>query len=229
MTADIIQVVLADDHLIVRSGLKSVLGTAKDIAVIGEASNGAEAVALVERLKPEVVVMDLSMAKVDGLEATRQIVAAKLATRVLVLTMHGEEEYLMAALEAGAAGYLVKSAAERELVDAVRAVAHGDMYVQPTAARVLFRGVKKPETDGGSHAQLRQLTDRERDVLKLIAEGYSGPDIGDTLGISAKTVETYKQRINEKLGIMGRPAYVRFALRAGVLGPDTLHGEQPAV
>jgi DNA-binding NarL/FixJ family response regulator len=225
MTDDIIRIVLADDHMVVRAGLRTLLGGAKDIEIVGEASNGEEAVALVERLRPDVIVTDLSMCKLDGLEATRRIVASGSPTRALVLTMHREEEYLMAALDAGAAGYLVKSAAERELVDAVRAVAHGDMHVQPTAARVLYRGVKTPEPDGGSHAQLRQLTDRELEVLRLVAEGYSGPDIGLQLGISAKTVETYKQRINEKLGIMGRPAYVRFALRSGVLGPDTVRSE----
>ena len=120
MSGDIIRIVLADDHAVVRAGLKAVLGTARDMQVVGEASNGLEAIALAERLTPDVIVMDLSMDQMDGSTATREIVAKGLSTRVLVLTMHAEEEYLVQVLEAGAAGYLVKSAADRELVDAVR-------------------------------------------------------------------------------------------------------------
>src|SRR4051812_47632008 len=137
MTGDLIRVVLADDHAILRAGLKAVLGTARDVDVIGEASDGAEAVSAAERLRPDVVVMDLSMSGMDGLHATRDIVARKLPCRVLVLTMHAEEEYLVPLLEAGASGYLVKSTADRDLVDAVRTVARGELYVRPAAARVL--------------------------------------------------------------------------------------------
>ena len=130
MIDDVIRVVLADDHSVVRAGLKAVLGVAKDIEVIGEAKTGREAVTLAERFKPDVIVMDLSMPEMDGTAATKEIVAKGLATRVLILTMHAEEDYLVPLIEAGAAGYLVKSAADRELVDAVRAVAHGDVYVR---------------------------------------------------------------------------------------------------
>ncbi|HEX4932906.1 MAG TPA: response regulator transcription factor, partial [Gemmatimonadaceae bacterium] len=143
MTSDLIRVVLADDHTVVRAGLKAVLGTAKDIDVVGEAKDGREAIALVDRFKPDVVVMDLSMSGMDGTAATKEIVAKGVSTRVLILTMHPEEDYLVPLLEAGAAGYLVKSAADRELVDAVRAVAKGDVYVRPTAARVLAKGLTK--------------------------------------------------------------------------------------
>src|SRR5919202_5243256 len=131
MSGDLIRVVLADDHAVVRAGLKAVLSTAKDISVVSEATNGREAVALAERLKPDVLVMELSMVELDGIAATKEIVAKGLPVRVLVLTMHAEEEYLVQALQAGASGYLVKSAADRELVDAVRAVARGEVYVQP--------------------------------------------------------------------------------------------------
>ena len=217
MSTDNIRVILADDHLVVRSGLKTILGTAKDITVVCDASDGQQAVDLVERFKPEVVVMDLSMGKLDGIAATRAIVARDLPTKVLILTMHSEEEYLLASLEAGASGYLVKSAAERELVDAVRALAHGEMYVQPRAARVLTGRMKRNAPGAQDEARLALLTDRERDVLRLIAEGYSAPDIGEQLAISPKTVETYKQRITEKIGVSGRPEYVRFALRVGLL------------
>src|SRR5687768_11622173 len=143
MPGDQITVVLADDHAVVRAGLKAVLAAARDITVVGEAANGRDAVATVERLATDVVVMDLSMPEMDGTAATKAITAKGLATKVLVLTMHAEEEYLVPLLEAGAAGYLVKSVADRELVSAVRAVAHGDSYVSPSAARVLVKGFGK--------------------------------------------------------------------------------------
>ena len=218
MSGDVIRIVLADDHAIVRAGLKAVLGTARDMQVIGEASNGLEAIAITERLKPDVVVMDLSMDQMDGSTATKEIVAKGLPTRVLVLTMHAEEEYLVKVLEAGAAGYLVKSAADRELVDAVRTVARGDLFVRPGAARVLAKGLTRKDPAKAEREQYEKLTERERDVLRLVAEGYSAPEIGEKLFISPKTVDTYKQRIHEKMGLAHRAAYVQLALRLGLLG-----------
>jgi DNA-binding NarL/FixJ family response regulator len=217
MTGDLIRVVLADDHSVVRAGLKAVLGTARDIDVIGEARNGVEAVALVDRFKPDVVVMDLSMDLKDGTQATKEIVAKGGETRVLILTMHPEEDYLVPLLEAGAAGYLVKSAADRELVDAVRAVAKGDIYVRPSAARVLAKGLTRKDPHQVDRERFERLTERERDVLRLTAQGYSAPEIGERLFISPKTVDTYKQRINEKLGLSHRADYVQLALRLGLL------------
>ena len=217
MSGDTIRVILADDHAVVRAGLKAVLRTAKDIEVIGEASDGKDAVALVERLKPDVAIMDLSMGEVDGKSATKQIVGKGLPTRVLVLTMHAEEDYLVPLLEAGAAGYLVKSAADRELVDAVRAVAAGDVYVRPTAASVLAKGLTRKDPRHVDRERFEKLTERERDVLRLTAQGFSAPEIGEKLFISPKTVDTYKQRIQEKLGFGHRSDYVQFALRLGLL------------
>ncbi len=217
MAGDLIRVVLADDHTVVRAGLKAVLGTAKDIDVVGEAKNGEEAIALVDRFHPDVVVMDLSMNGMDGVAATKAIVAKGGETRVLVLTMHPEEDYLVPLLEAGAAGYLVKSVADRELVDAVRAVAKGDVYVRPTAARVLAKGLTRKDPQQADRERFEKLTERERDVLRLTAQGYSAPEIGERLFISPKTVDTYKQRINEKLGLSHRADYVQFALRLGLL------------
>ena len=221
MSTDLIRVILADDHTVVRAGLKAVLGGAKDIAVVGEASNGKEAIALVERFHPDVVVMDLSMSEMDGIQATKALAANGSSPRVLILTMHAEEEYLVPLLEAGAAGYLVKSAADRELVDAVRAVARGDLYVRPSAARVLAKGIKKKDEHADERARFEKLTDRERDVLRLIAEGYTAPEIGEKLNISPKTVDTYKQRINEKLGLTHRADYVKFALKLGILRSES--------
>jgi DNA-binding NarL/FixJ family response regulator len=214
---DLIRVVLADDHAMVRTGLKAVLAAARDIDVIGEASNGNEAIALAQRLNPHVVIMDLTMPELDGIGATKQLVAMDSGPRVLVLTMHQEEDYLMPLLEAGASGYLVKSAADRDLVDAVRTVARGEVYVRPSAARVLARGVQKKDEHASDRARFDKLTDRERDVMRLVAEGYTAPEIGEKLFISPKTVDTYKQRINEKLGLTHRADYVKLALKLGLL------------
>ncbi len=227
MRPDLIRVVLIDDHQIVRAGLKAVLSTAKDITVVGEGSNGKDALVLAERLDPHVLVMDLSMPEMDGLSATRELhkLNAKRphqpnepeTRRVLVLTMHTEDEHLVALLEAGAGGYLLKSVADRELVDAVRTVAAGDIYVQPTAARALARGLAKREGTTEERTRFEKLTEREQVVLKMVAEGHTAPEIGEKLTISPKTVDTYKQRIGEKLGLTHRTDYVKFALRLGLL------------
>jgi len=218
MPGDVIRVILADDHAVVRAGLRAVLSSAKDISVIAEATNGKEAVALAERFTPDVVIMDLTMPDMDGAAATKAILAEQTTTRVLVLTMHTEEEYLLPLLEAGASGYLVKSAADLELVTAVRAVAHGDPYVSSSASHVLIKGLTKKDPAQVDHDRYNSLTQRERDVLRLVAQGYSAPEIGEQLFISPKTVDTYKQRINEKLGISHRSEYVDFALKVGILG-----------
>jgi DNA-binding NarL/FixJ family response regulator len=217
VTGDLIRVVLVDDHAVVRAGLKAVLGSARDIEIVGEASNGREGVALAERLKPDVMVMDLSMADMDGAAATKEIVSKGLTTRVLMLTMHAEEDYLVPMLEAGVAGYLVKSAADRELVDAVRTVARGEVYVRPAAARVLAKGLTRKDPAQAERERYEKLTDRERDVLRLVAQGFSAPEIGERLFISPKTVDTYKQRIQEKMGLSHRSEYVQLALKLGLL------------
>ncbi len=213
-----IRVVLVDDHAIVRTGLRAVLGAAPEIEVVGEASGGVEAVALLATTAADVVVMDISMTEGDGIAATRAIVGrGERSPRILVLTMHAEEAYLEPVLEAGASGYLVKSTADRELVEAVRAVARGEVYVQPTAARVLAQGARRREEHASDRARFERLTDRERAVMQLIAEGYTAPEIGEQLTISPKTVDTYKQRINDKLGLTHRADYVKLALKLGLL------------
>ncbi|MGZ5228341.1 MAG: response regulator [Burkholderiales bacterium] len=217
MTSDVIRVILADDHAVVRAGLRAILGTARDITIVAEASNGLDAINAVLREPADVIVMDLSMGQLDGISATRQLLAAGSSVKVLVLTMHAEDEYLLSALDAGASGYLVKNAAERELVDAIRALAHGNMYVQATAVRVLAGRLQRNTPGAEDKRRLGLLSERELDVLRLVAEGHSGTVIGEQMQISSKTVDTYKQRINEKLGLAGRPAYVRFALRVGLL------------
>ena len=212
-----IRVVLVDDHAIVRTGLKAVLADAPEIDVVGEASGGNEAVDLLTRLAADVVVMDLSMSDGDGLTATREITATGDGTRVLVLTMHAEEAYLEAVLEAGASGYLGKADADRDLVEAVHAVARGEIFVQPSAARVLAQGARRRDEQATERARYERLTDREREVMRLIAEGYTAPEIGEQLAISPKTVDTYKQRVNDKLGMTHRADYVKLALKLGLL------------
>lgn len=217
MTIDIIKVVLADDHTVVRAGLKAVLSAAKDIQVVGEVTNGKDAIAMVQRVDPDVLVMDLTMQPMDGAEATKQLAGMGVRTRILILTMHSPDEALIPLLEAGASGFLEKSAADRELVDAVRAVAHGDTYIQASAARVLAGGIRKRAEHSDERTKFDKLTDRERDVLRYVASGYTAPEIGEKLFISPKTVDTYKQRIAEKLGLAHRSDYVQFALKLGLL------------
>ncbi len=217
----IIRIVLADDHLVVRAGLKALLGATKDLVVVGEASNGRDALELIDRLRPDVAVLDLDMPQMDGAQVTKSLVAAGSAVRILILTMHDEDEYLVSLLQGGAAGYLVKNAADRELADAVRAVAAGDTYVQPSAARALARQLTRRTQRTDERKQYEALSERERGVLALVAGGYSASEIGDRLFISPKTVETYKQRVSEKLGLSHRSDYVQLCLRLGLLHADT--------
>ena len=214
---DVIRVVLADDHLVVRAGLKALLGATKDIQVVGEATNGRDAIALIERLAPHVAVLDLDMPQMDGATATKHLVAGHSSTRVLILTMHTEDEYLVSLLEAGASGFLVKNAADRELADAVRAVAAGDVYVQPSASLTLARAMSRRSGHAEERDRFEKLTERERSVLVLVAGGYSASEIGEQLFLSPKTVETYKARISEKLGLTHRADYVQLCLRLGLL------------
>jgi len=213
MATDLIRVLLADDHSVVRAGLRAVLAGAKDIDVVGEAGTGREAVDATDRLKPDVVVMDLSMPEMDGAAATRAILSSGGEARVLVLTMHAEEDYVEPVMNAGASAYLMKSEADRELVSAIRAVAHGDTKIRP--GHYTRHDTKEaPET---LQHRYDRLTARERDVLRLVGQGYSAPEIGTKLGISSKTVDTYKQRIQEKLQLSHRSHYVQFALKLGLL------------
>jgi len=217
LSDELIRVLLADDHAVVRAGLKAVIGNARDMLVVGEASSGPEAVAMAERLKPTVVVMDLSIGEVDGGQATKLLIEKGVPSRVLILTMHPEEEYLVPMLEAGASGFLPKTAADAELLDAIRAVARGDIFVRAPAARILAKGYQRKDPMQEERNRYERLTERERDVLRLTAHGYSAHEIGGQLFISPKTVDTYKQRIQDKLGLSHRHEYVQFALRLGLL------------
>lgn len=217
-SVDMIRVLLVDDHALVRTGIKAMLSGARDLTIVGEASNGREAIELATRLAPDVVVMDLDMPDGDGESATGALVALPHPPRVLILTVHEERERLLALLHAGAAGYLAKDTSPHDLLDAVRVVAAGDTYVRPAVARRLAAGEPASMTARRSARALYEtLSEREQMVLRLVAQGMSGPEIGDRLGISAKTVNTYRQRIHEKAGLATRVDYVRFAIEAQLL------------
>ena len=213
-----IRVMLVDDHALVRAGFRSVLHASTDILVVGEAGDGETAVSVAERTHPDIVVMDLEMPRRDGLAAARRLHEVAPDVRVLVVTMHEEGEKLLEVLNAGARGYLSKGAAGRDLAEAIRVVASGDVYVRPTVARALAESIAEPTRQRlDARARLASLSHREQSVVIRTAQGFNGPEIGRQLGITAKTVDTYKQRIEEKLGLSHRSEYVRFALEAGVL------------
>jgi DNA-binding NarL/FixJ family response regulator len=214
------RILLVDDHAVLRAGLRALLEAEAGMEVVGEAGTGEEAIALAERIRPDVVVMDLSMPGIGGLEATRRIAQMGQGTRVLVLTMHGEEEHLLPVLEAGGSGYVHKRSADEELIEAIRTVARGDVFLYPNAAKLLLQGFRGKGERGEEEDPLDKLTEREREVLSQTAEGYSSAEIGRKLFISPKTVDTYRSRIMEKLGLHHRSELVRFALQQGLLKAD---------
>lgn len=212
-----IRVLLVDDHALLRTGLRMLVDQEPGMEVAGEAATGEEGVRMAAELRPDVVVMDLSMPGMGGMEATRRIVGAGLPSRVLVLTAHAGDEYLMPLLEAGAAGYVTKHSADRELVDAIRVVAGGDVFLYPGAARVLTESLRSVRRPDSRTDPLAPLSAREREVLALTAEGFSSTEIGERLGLSHKTVDTYRQRMMDKLSLHRRSELVHFALENGLL------------
>jgi DNA-binding NarL/FixJ family response regulator len=211
-----IRILLADDHAVLRAGLRALLDSEKELEVVGEAGTGEEAVERARLSRPDVVVMDLSMPGMGGLEATRQIAALNIGARVLVLTVHAEEEYLLPVLEAGGSGYVRKTSADEDLIEAIHTVARNEVFLYPSAAKLLLQGYRTAEA-GGEDDPTQQLSDREREVLAFTAEGYSSSEIGKKLFLSPKTVDTYRARIMQKLGLTHRSELVRFALRTGML------------
>jgi DNA-binding NarL/FixJ family response regulator len=216
---DTIRVVLADDHGVVRAGLRALLEQQRDMLVVGEAADGGTAVQLTREQRPTVVVADLSMPG-GGLEAIREITALGSPTRVLVLTVHAEERYLLPVLEAGGSGYVRKSSAHTDLLDAIRTVARGEVFLDPAATKTLLRGYLGRVRTGQELDLGEVLSEREREVVKLTAEGYTAQQAADILSLSPKTIETYRHRAMQKLGLTHRAELVRYALRAGMLGTD---------
>jgi len=213
--AEPIKILLVDDHAMFRAGIRALIEAEDRLQVVGEASTGDEAVDRVRELKPDLVIMDLAMPGSNGLEATRRISALELNTSVLVLTVHAEEEYLVPVVEAGASGYLTKTSADTDLLEAIRVVARGQVFLPPKAATLLLKRYK--DAEGEDSAGLNDLSTREQEVLALTAEGFSSREIGQKLFISPKTVDTYRSRIMDKLGLTHRSELVRFALRVGLL------------
>jgi DNA-binding NarL/FixJ family response regulator len=214
-----VRILLVDDHAMLRAGLRALLEAEPDFLVVGEAGTGEEGVMKAKQLAPDVVVMDLSMPGAGGLQAVREITALERGIRTLVLTMHGEEEHLLPVLEAGGSGYVSKRSADDELVEAIRTVAAGEVFLYPSGAKLLLRGLKQ-KAEPGAPDPLEKLTDREREVLGYTVEGYSSTEIGKKLFISPKTVDTYRARIMEKLNLHHRSELVRFALKTGLLKAD---------
>ena len=225
-----IRVLLADDHDILRHGLKMLLSLQQEIQTVGEARTGREAVDMVRDLQPDVVVMDITMPDMDGLEACRLIRSLYPLTQVLILTMHESEEYFLQALRVGAAGYLVKKAAPSDLHMAIHAVAHGGAFLYPGLAKALIRAyvsdssattpapLQQDKARASSLAQeLRNLTPREIEVVKLVAEGHTSQEIADQLVLSIKTVQAHRANIMEKLGLRDITQLVRFAIRYGLI------------
>jgi two-component system, NarL family, response regulator NreC len=214
----VIKILLVDDHAVVRMGLKMLLNTNPEMEVIGEASEGNEGIKKALKLKPDVVVMDLSMPHgKDGLSATTELKKLKPEINILILTMHDDEEYLFRAIQGGASGCILKSAPHDELMSAIESVANGDAYLHPSATkRLMEEYLGSVKNDGNDTYNL--LSDREKEVLTLIAKGYSNKEIAEQLVISVKTVETHKGNLMEKLQMKTRPELVEYAVRKGLLG-----------
>lgn len=216
-----IRILLADDHAILRAGLVRLLGEEKDIEVVGEAENGREAVQKALELHPDIVLMDIGMPVMNGMEATKQIKKRDADVKVLVLTMHDNEEYLFQVLQAGAAGYVLKKAADSDLVNAIHVVSRGDCFLYPSAAKMVVEDyLNKLKHGQEPTSSFDTLTDREREILTLVAEGYTNREIAETLFISVKTVETHKANIMEKLNLHKRAELVKYAIKKGMLQVD---------
>jgi two-component system, NarL family, response regulator NreC len=209
-----IRILLADDHTVLRSGLRALLSVHGDLEVAGEAAEGVEAIRLAHALKHDVVVMDIGMPGVSGIDATARIRRELPSTRVLILSMHDDQGYLRQALRAGASGYVLKKAADTELLAAIRAAARGEVFLDPSLARGFVEDVVLPRVQ---EPEIPALSEREREVLQLLARGHTNQQVADRLCIGVKSVETYKARLMDKLGLKGRAELVRYALTHGFL------------
>ena len=221
MTDGKIGILLVDDHQVLRDGLRLLLESAPDLEVIGEAADGQEAIALADQLLPDLIVMDLGLPDISGIEVSRIIRESHPSIKIVVLSMHTSKEFVVSAIEAGAVGYVPKSTTHESLLEAIRTVSSGSRYLHPIAATSLMETLVESET---SEEQLYQdLTEREQEVFRLSAMGFTSREIGEQLIISPKTVDTYRQRAFDKLGINHRSELVKLAIRLGIL--DTLKND----
>ena len=207
-----IRILLADDHVLVRQGFKMILSAQPDMQIVGEAANGREAVEAAEKLQPDIVLMDVTMPELNGIEATRRVATASPRTRVLALSMHKDAVYVREILRAGARGYLLKDSADEDLIAAVRSIAKGEGYLSPAVSDAVLTDYRRHVTD-----PIDLLTTREREVLQMIAEGKTNKEIATTLNLSVYTIEAHRGRVMEKLNLHSTGELVRFALRSGLI------------
>ncbi len=212
-----IRILLSDDHLILREGIRSLLQRTPDIEVVGEADDGEDAVAKADQLLPDVVLMDITMPRLNGPEATRRIKAKHPEIKVLILTIHDSGEYLAEMLQAGASGYIVKTTAAGELVAAIRAVHEGNVYLYPSIARMLVEDYLHKVTTGEEKDSYEGLTSREREILVYVADDKKNKEIADLLGISVRTVQAHRTNLMDKLGAHDRTELVKYAVKHGII------------
>jgi two-component system response regulator NreC len=221
-----IRVMIVDDHAILRAGLRMLVNAQADMEVVSEAPDGEKAVQEVRESKPDVTLLDLTMPRVSGMKALQEIARNCRETRVLVLTMHDDPAYLRSALAAGASGYLLKRAVDSELIAAIRAVHRGGIFVDPRLASILVQDVLAKKGTKAAPAQpINILSDRELQVLGLVARGYTSAQIAKQISVGVKTVETYRSRFADKLGLRSRSDVIRFAVQMGLLTPEALENE----
>lgn len=214
-----IRILIADDHKMMRDGLRLVIEKQRNMQVIGEAEDGQETVRQARKLSPDVVVMDVAMPRLNGIEATRQIVAARRNIRVLPLSAHSDRRYVTEMLKAGASGYLLKHSASEELIEAIQTVTKGKMYLSPEIAETVVDEYRRAVTPEAASA-FSQLTEREREVLQLLAEGKSRKEIASALNLSIKTIGTHVEHIMDKLAIHSLPELTKYAIREGLTSLD---------
>jgi len=212
-----IRLMLVDDHEVVRSGLRMLLEGEPDVEIVGEFGLAEEALASLERLKPDVVVMDIGLPDLSGIDAAREVKRLREGTAVVALTIHEDEEYFFKMLDAGASGYVPKRAAPEELLTAIRAAAMGEVYLYPSMAKLLVKDYLTQESQAEARGGMDGLTDREQEVLAHLADGASNLEIGETLGISPKTVARHRENIMRKLGMHSRTELVKYAIRKGII------------
>jgi two-component system response regulator NreC len=214
-----IRLMLVDDHQVVRSGLRMLLAAESDVEIVGEAGTAAEALKAVRELNPQVILMDIGLPDMSGIDATREIKRTNPGVAVVALTIHEDEEYFFKMLEAGAGGYVPKRAAPEELLTAIRTVAAGEVYLYPSLAKLLVRDYLAQDRSGEAANTISELTDREQEVLRYLAEGSNNDEIAAALVISVKTVARHRENIMRKLGLHSRAELVRYAIRKGIIKP----------
>jgi two-component system response regulator NreC len=214
-----IRLLLVDDHQVVRSGLRMLLSNESDVEIVGDAGTAREALEAVKTLRPDVVLMDIGLPDMSGIDATREIKRTSPAVAVVALTIHEDEEYFFKMLEAGAGGYVPKRAAPEELLTAIRAAAAGEVYLYPSLAKLLVKDYLAQEHTSEATKALDGLTEREQEVLRYLAEGQANNEIAEALVISQKTVARHRENIMQKLGLHSRSELVRYAIRKGIIKP----------